>query len=161
MTTKRGPQKTPTDVLKRRGSWRGKLPERQNEVKPPALKAPPAPPPWLDKASRVHFRRLAPVLIEVGLVTVADTEIVAHLCASLEQWVKLCAACENAEPVVCKDDRVWRNPVFTMRSEAHRDLIRIMRELGMSPSARAGLTLSSPDVKAGDIVAFTGAGFAT
>ena len=158
---KRGPNKTPTEELQRRGSWRAKQPDRVNEIKLPIIDKVPPVPSWLPKEEHKEYSRVAGILAGEKLMTVADADMVAHLVAAVAPWRARCAHDTAGVPVLETETGLKRNPLIGMIMEAHRDCIRIMRELGMSPASRVGLVLQKvDDIKAGDILDFNG-GFAT
>lgn len=159
---KRGPQPTPTEELQRRGSWRAKTAERQNEIKVAKAKRVPAAPSWLPKDARREYKRIAGVLIAAKMVTVVDADMIAHLAVATVEWVKLLRWDGELGPVVGGEGVPRRNPIYAMRAEAQRDVVRLIRELGMSPASRVGLAIQDVAPKAGDVVQFgAGGGFAT
>jgi P27 family predicted phage terminase small subunit len=150
---KRGPQPTPTEELKRRGSWRAKTAERVNEIELAKAKSVPIPPSWLDAAAKKEYQRIAKVLVTAELITTPDADMVAHLAVALIQWREICDNPLIKFPVTSKDGVTKRNPIYAMRSEAHRDVIRLMKELGMSPASRVGLVVQNSGAKKiGEIV---------
>lgn len=159
---KRGPQPTPTEELQRRGSWRAKTAERKNEIKVAKAKRVPAAPGWLPKDARREYRRIAEILTAAKLVTAVDADMIAHLAVATVQYVKLLHHGATEAATIPTDGLLRRNPIIAMRAEAQRDIIRLIRELGMSPASRVGLAIQDSETKAGDIVKFgAGGGFAT
>lgn len=139
--TKKGPRPTPTAELARRGSHRAKEPRRRNEITIPALLDVPVPPPWLTDAATEQFQRIAPVLHATGLLSLADVDVLSLLVEKLVQYMALRDLCNKESPTIYNDQGVGRkNPSFSLRDEAGRDLLKLYQELGMSPTARVGLT---------------------
>jgi phage terminase small subunit len=77
---RRGPPRTPTPLLKLRGSW--KAAERAHE--PHAPRGRPRPPAWLDQAEREAFRRFLKRIDRLSLASIIDDEALALLAAT---WV--------------------------------------------------------------------------
>lgn len=159
---KRGPQPLPTEELERRRSWHAKKSERLNEIKVKPATDPPSPPKWLDGDSKREFSRIAKLLVAAKLITDIDADIIAQLAVALTQWRKLCDDSRCAEPVTYNQHGdAKRNPAMMARAEAQRDVVRLIRELGMSPASRVGLVLQKPGGdRAGTIIDWNG-GFAT
>lgn len=154
---KRGPQPTPTNVLAERGSWIAKTDARQNEIKMPAAPAVPEPPAWLTPEGREQYDRVAANIHGYGLLATVDVDILAAYCERLSQYITLRDEAARTEYVM-PNGRA--NPIHAMTAEAQRDCVRLIRELGLSPAARVGLTIDKPKAKIGEIVDARG-GFAT
>lgn len=140
MPAKSGPRPTPTATLAARGSHRAKEPRRQNEVTIPALVDVPQAPNWISEAAIEEFNRLSPMLHATGLLSLADVDTLALLAEKRVQFCELRDLCKSESPTIYNADGVGRkNPTYTFRDEASRDLLKLYQELGMSPSARVGL----------------------
>jgi P27 family predicted phage terminase small subunit len=161
MMGKRGPQKTPTKTLKERGSWLAKLPERQNEISIPGLVDPPEPPDWLDSGGRDQFIRLAPVMHALGLLSFADIDAMGLYAERLAQYIELRDSAAKQNSIIINNGRVYKNPTYSLRDEAQRDCIRLLRELGMSPTARVGLTTEKKTATPATLMMETEGGYAT
>ena len=158
---KRGPQKTPTDVLAQRGSWLAKRPERQNEAKVEPTPIIPACPEWVSPAGREHWQSVAHEIHACGLMTRVDVQTVGMLCDALAEYVKLRDSEDNGERCVyTSTGDARRNPIWQAVRDARADVIRLIRECGMSPASRAGMVLVQPEAKKGEVKKF-GGGFAT
>lgn len=158
---KRGPQKTPTDVLAQRGSWLAKLPERQNEAKIEPTPIIPACPDWVTDAGRDYWQMVAHDLHAVGLMTRVDVQTVGMLCDALAEYVTLRDSPDNGDRVMfAEKGDPRRNPIWAAVKEARADVLRLIRECGMSPASRAGMVLVQPEAKKGEVKKF-GGGFAT
>ena len=158
---KRGPQPIPTETLNRRGSWRGKTKERENEIKLPAIPEAPEPPSWISDEGRALWPDIAPRIHRYGLMRDVDAEVCALLCDAIVLYRRARDHQLSGMPVTFKDGQPKRNPMVGILREAEADVIRLMRELGMSPAARVGLTIDKPAAKDGVIVPVSKSRFAT
>jgi len=152
-----GPRKTPTAELEKRGSWRAKEPSRQNEISVPLVLDIPAPPDWLESAAADIWQIVAGEIHAAGLLTNADMTICGFLCERIAQYIKLRDHKSCKQPTIVVGNKIHQNPTIKLRDEAQRDCIRIIKDLGMSPTARIGLVLSGTPKKgkpAGEISLF-------
>ena len=160
---KTGPRPTPTATLAQRGSHRAKEPRRQNEITIPPLVSVPAPPEWMSKDGAKHFTRLAPVLHAAGLLSPADVDLLAMLAEKHAQYIALRNACAKEDPTIYNEMGVGRkNPSYSLRDEAQRDMLKLYQELGMSPSARVGLVVKTHEqARPENVIDIGGGDFAT
>lgn len=159
---KKGPRPTPTAELARRGSHRAKEPRRRNEVTIPPILDVPTAPEWISDAAAVEFQRLAPMLHATGLLSLADVDVLVMLSEKLVQYTALRDQCRSEPPTIYNDDGVGRkNPTYSFRDEAGRDLLKLYQELGMSPTARVGLTSEKKDATPASLLLETEGDFAT
>ena len=148
----RGPSPTPSEVLKRRGSWRANT--RPGEPKPEPAR--PKPPKWLGPKARQAFLYLSRHLDAMGVLTRLDQNALARY-ATL--WVRYRKAEEFIEkhgdtyvvrdkpgpngepgqPVGFKTYPQWRHALALAQ-----ELVRLEREFGLTPSARARLSVEVP-----------------
>jgi len=118
-----GPAKTPTNVLKMRGSPLAG--NRSNE--PVADRRRPRRPSWLSKDAKTIWRRIVPQLEAMGVLAICDRNALARYCDLVERYIRLSSTpCEGQLTLLLK-----MTPV----------LIRLEREFGLTPSARAGLSV--------------------
>jgi P27 family predicted phage terminase small subunit len=117
----------------------------------------PAPPAHLSEYAAHEWRRFAPELYRLGLLTILDETSFAAYCSAYALW-------RAAEERLSKEDLVAPgsernkvvNPVLKIASQAARDLIRFGTEFGLTPSARArvaaGMPPASSPSKFGDLL---------
>ena len=131
-----GPPKTPTAILKMRGSWRARV--RKDEPQP--AKGAPRPPGWLDREARAEWRRIVPELDKVGIIAIVDRAALAILCQS---WADYYAARREVETqgwtVTTPAGLIRRNPMVAVMNQAYERWRKMALQFGMTPSARAGL----------------------
>ena len=147
---KRGRKAKPTAVKRLEGN-RGRRPLNDREPKPLAP-ASLAPPDWLGPVALEYWRRLAPQLQAIGLLTALDVDLLATLC---DAWQKKHDArtqldadgayhwTESGFPVA--------HPALAQEHKATELIRKLNSELGLTPSARAGLVVgkSKPAGKLG------------
>ncbi len=142
-----GPPRTPTKILEGRGSWRAK--KRRGEVRPPAGR--PIQPAGLAPAGRTIWKNLLAMLEQAGLLAQIDGYL-------LERYVRLYLRWRDAERRLAREGQVLdfqtregvlvrrRNPLTSISRELHAELLKVERQFGMSPAARAGLDVQAPPV---------------
>jgi len=149
---KRGPPRTPTKILKMRGSWLTR--ERGNEVKPPSGR--PSCPRWLDQDARNAWRLLVTDLDAVGLVTKLDRNALTQYCRLFGRWMRAEKFLQEhgttfpVRKVVKEEDGTEKVIAVGFQSfpqvrEADAlvgQLIRLGDRFGLTPSARASLQTS-------------------
>ena len=134
----RGPQPTPTLILKARGSKlvRGRAGEPQ-----PAPEVP-LPPRWMLPAAKRCWTRIVREAAKIGLLTLLDRDVLTAACIQWGHYV------------------VWQKKIAVLPSDVDFDVARRMhaaadvalkgwlqcaRELGLSPAARTRVRL--PEAK--------------
>ena len=142
---KRGPPKTPTAELKLRGSWRAN--DRVNE--PVFDDGVPECPDWLRPEAREVWERLVPKLARVpGLLKAVDENALARYCQTRAKWRE----CEDflakhGDVYAAKDRRgkvtgFVQHPQVNTAIKLDAALFAMEKQFGLTPSARAGLSVS-------------------
>jgi P27 family predicted phage terminase small subunit len=147
MMGQRGPAPTPTEVLKRRGSWRAK--KRKNEPKA-ATTTRPRCPNWLNVEARKEWQRLVVELEDMGVLAVTDRNALSRYCVLLVRW-------RAAEKVLRAEGTTFMGaggPQARPETREARDLAaelgRIEREFGLTPSARTRVMVERGEEPAAD-----------
>lgn len=144
---KRGPQRTPTAMLKLVGSTAAVYRERK-EPKPPTQK--PKPQIKLTRAEKRIFDSVCDMLRSMKMQAITDGNAIARYAKGLAQYNRLSEFLEkhgDTYPVYHTDRHgnrgalkmVKRFPQSTARVELEVVLIRLEREFGLTPAARASL----------------------
>ena len=139
---RRGPPKTPTALNRLRGNP-GKR-KAIREAKPPQ---PPleemGPPAWLDQMAKAEWRRLAPQLVRLGLLTVLDVTKFAAYCRWYARWRKNEAQLltMQTELVTLKSGYAQQHPLVAMAKQAAEMMNRFGSQFGLSASDRASISL--------------------
>ena len=107
-----------------------------------ALGALPRCPAHLSDVARREWRRLAPVLHEAGILTVADRAALAAYCQSYARWVEAEEQLQKT-PALLKapSGYVQQSPWLSVSNKQLELMGRYMSELGLTPSARTRLGL--------------------
>lgn len=134
---RRGPKKTPTKVLKLRGSWRGKKrpAERTGAYKRPAM------PQFLTGDARREWIRILPILEKMGVLAEVDRTMLALYCKCYAEWRE---ADDLVKSLLIKTTggNIIQHPALSIRTAAWERLRKICAEFGLSPSSRTGLAVT-------------------
>ena len=136
---KRGPPKTPTAILKQRGSWRADT--RSDE--PQFDAGIPAPPAHLDAVAKKKWNETTPLLLKAGVLTKADADSLAIYCDTFSQYLR-------AKKVLEKEGDVYqggKRAEVAIVEKCRETMLRFLREFGMTPASRSNVKV---DTKAED-----------
>jgi P27 family predicted phage terminase small subunit len=100
----------------------------------------PAPPDYLQPEAAAEWRRLAPELLRLGLLTPVDLAAFASYCEAVGRWqlaVRLLAESGGKLTARGYRGRVITNPLVRVIGAAADDALRCATEFGMTPSSRA------------------------
>ena len=118
----------------------GKRPLNDAEPKPDASDQ--KPPTWLKGRARREWKRIAPMVADMGVLTVADNDAAALMCDALAEYIE-------AREVVRQHGATYEaeakngavivrpRPEVGMYQDAWRRVLRMMTDFGMTPSSRA------------------------
>lgn len=109
------------------------------------LVAAPPPPAGIDPAAAAEWRRLAPLLVEVGTLTAADLRALQLLAETLASAAHL-AATVKAEgyTVPGAAGGVKSHPCLVALSQARAQARALLADFGLSPRSRGGVD-AAPD----------------
>ena len=132
----RGRKPTPTAILKAQGSRRAA--GRTGEPTPPVTA--PMPPKELNEQAMVEWRRIVPLLEEMNLLAQADRAALALYCQAFARW-------QDAEKNIAEDGVIVKapsgypvqNPYISISNGAIGQILKLLGEFGLSPSARTRL----------------------
>jgi P27 family predicted phage terminase small subunit len=135
-----GPRRTPTAILKLRGSWRAK--SRANSEPTPEVAIPPRPA-YLDAGARKEWDRVAAELYHAGVLTRLDMAVLAGYCQNFSRL-------QEAERGLAEDGLIVRspngypiqNPYLSIVHEAQRQMRAFAVELGITPASRSRVTVT-------------------
>jgi len=124
-----------------------------NESEPQPRKVRPKLPAHLSADARVQWRRVINILSPTGVITEAEADLLAVYCEAYAQWVQ---ALEEMRPktgegglrtggltVLNDKGTPVRNPMLKVADDAVKTMLRCQAELGMTPSARARLSVGA------------------
>jgi len=130
---RRGPAPTPGHLKLIRGNpGQRRIPP---ELVVPLPAAPLEPPVYLAGYALEEWRRLAPELHGLGLLTELDLTTFAVYCDAAAQW-------RRATESLAAGDSDPSSPLMKVAQEAGRYLIKVAGEFGLSPSARSRVRAS-------------------
>lgn len=113
----------------------GRRPLNQNEPRPPTGEPPM--PAGLDRFGRAAWKRTAPMLARMGVLTQADGDVLALYCDAYSQWRRSSAALQRIEPTAPE----FRKLAVT--AEKARDQMRLLAgEFGLTPSSRSRMHIT-------------------
>ncbi len=139
---KRGPKPKPTKVLKLRGSWRAKL-RKDYDIADKDKSEKPQMPSWLSKPAKNEWRKLLPKLYDLGILLKVDVVILSLLCNDIAEYKQNCQTIDGLKsPFIYQPSgRICKHPAFQLRDAAAERIRKLSSELGLSPTARASLTI--------------------
>lgn len=113
------------------------------------LKAPPIAPPiptWLDREAKAEWRRCAPHLERLGLLTQLDMAAFAAYCQSYARW-RQAERILQAEGLTFETDSgyVQQHPAVAIANKYLSAIKTLCCEFGMTPSSRMRFTLPDED----------------
>lgn len=134
---KRGPPKTPSRLVLLRGNP-GKRPVNANEPKPPpVLEVPPAPA-WLGEHGRREWERVAPILVNLRVLTTADLAPLEGYCAAYEDAITLRADIEeNGRTYHTETGHERARPQVADERKAWLAVRAFALEFGLTPASRS------------------------
>ena len=141
---RRGPAPTPTNIK----ILRGVQPHRINRDEPQPLALVINRPEWLSDHAAAEWDHVAPHLIVMGVLTDADLAGLAVYCEAVSRWRRLVELVNASPPVVGRDGKMVKNPVYAQVRDAATEVRIWAREFGLTPSARAGIRITISDDRA-------------
>ena len=147
---KRGPTPKPTKLKLLEGNP-GKRRINRNEPEPKLPASVPKPPEFLMPEAAVEWRRVAPELHSLGLLSVLDLVPLAAYCQSYAHWLvaELWIA-EHGSTVVLRDKdgrvkSIIQAPQVVIAGKALDRLRGFAAHFGMTPGSRSGVVARKPD----------------
>jgi len=138
----RGPPKTPTKILKARGSWRAGLRDGEPSARARKLN----PPAWLSARAKDVWRRLEPKLRAMGVLDAADENALARYCQLFARYRECETEIQEYGSFVNDDSgNEVELPAVKRAERLSQQLTRLEDRFGLSPSARASLAAERTD----------------
>lgn len=98
----------------------------------------PSAPSVLDAKAKKEWRRLAPILTEIGVLTPADWGVFALYCAAFSRFQSSAAHCKKYGEVVVKlSGQQAMSPHYYVMRQSGEDMRKLAGELGITPAARS------------------------
>ena len=97
-------------------------------------------PRWLKGDARRKWRELVPELVAVGIISRLDRDLLTLYCQTYADWLEI-RKLRQTEPsvITTTSGNLIQNPLIGLQNRISACLLRLSRELGLSPTARAGL----------------------
>ena len=134
---KPGPRPQPSKVIDLKGGRKHThRPMNKNEPAPEA-KAPPMPE-GLDDVAKAEWKRMAPVLERLGVLTEIDHGMFEAMCLSYSDWVKYSKMAQD-RPIVKseKTGYIQVSPFITLADKSLKAYMKLAVEFGLTPSSRS------------------------
>lgn len=138
---RRGPQPRPAAAAILAGETR---PSRVNYDEPLPRQGYPTMPRGMSARAQAEWRHVEREMSETGVIVGADRAVLRAYCEAVARYVEAVDLLATSGPVIrgTRGRDVVVNPVHRILRE-EREAVRLLaRELGLSPSARAGLRIS-------------------
>jgi len=141
-----GPAPQPTAVKKLKGNP-GRRP--LNELEPtPKVGAPPQPS-GLSRYAKQAWKRMVPMLLDMGVLSVADGDALMLYCEAYASWKQAVIDIKkNGTYLKGKGSRnqdiLIDNPSVIERDKAHAQMVKLLAEFGCTPSSRSRLKVEKP-----------------
>lgn len=133
----RGRKPKPT-AMKQLAGNPGKRPLNSNEPRPPVPDVTPYAPRHLNADAKREWRRVVPILLQLGMYTELDRSAVAMLCQAWGRWVVAeMHLREEGEVLKSATGYMYQNPWRFEANKAQDMLRRMLSEFGMTPSSRS------------------------
>lgn len=151
---RRGPPPKPTALKVLEGNP-GKQKLNLNEPQPPALIAVPKPPARLLKEAKAEWKKLAPALVGLGLLTEADVPAFTELCQNYGYYLvtdrKILDSGENGPIALQKTPSgyVQQHPLLSLRRQYYELWRKGLLDFGLTPASRARLTTDNDTAATG------------
>ena len=139
-----GPTPKPTALKVLQGNP-GKRALPKGEPKPDSGRLPSAPR-WLSDEAKREWKRLAPRLHAVGLLTEVDGLALAMLCEAFAQYMAAKTVVDSEGMLlVSEKGNSYQHPAAGLMTQARGELMKWAREFGMTPAARSRISVQAAD----------------
>ncbi len=149
-----GRRPTPTYMKVLKGNP-GRRPVGKSEPKPRVRKRTPVPPRALGFDGRREWRRITIILRDLGMLTDADRTALHAYCDAYQRWYYACKEYDRIRDegrlgigglwIYNKAGGISAHPVIATRDKASTEMRRYLAEFGLTPSARSGLDVPTPE----------------
>ena len=138
---RRGPAPAPTNLRLLRGNP-GKRKISKKEPKPEGIAAMPS---WLSKDAKLEWKRLAPQLKKLGLLTQVDQSAMVAYCEGVAdlKWATKEIA-EQGRVTVAQSGYLMPHPAVAIKNKASETIRKFAQEFGFTPSARTRIEVPEP-----------------
>lgn len=144
---RRGPKRTPTAVLKIRGSW---LATDRSDAGERGVGELPAPPAWLSEASRAQWHHIGQWLVGWGVMLDRYEPGLAELCDAYAQFIAVTEAA-HGQPFWTETDKggIKPHPVWAEKDRAAKRLKDSLSRYGLTPAAASSVKVEEAPKQTG------------
>lgn len=133
-----GRPRKPTTLKKLGGTLQ---PSRSNPLEPVPDVALGLPPEWLSSTAKEYWQEIGGILLQMKLISYADTAAMTLLCDVLAQWVSVrvtIAKKGRVYELLSDGGKVFRaRPEVAMEADLWRRAQRMLVEFGLTPASRS------------------------
>lgn len=140
-----GRRAKPTAVKQLAGNP-GKRPLNKAEPKPKGAGTP-KPPGWLGRYGKALWKRLAPELEQLGILSSIDLMAFEALCGAYDRWRDAEQQIKVHGKVYTKDGIARLRPEVRIAEVARKELRQLATEFGLTPAARPRVAAGMADAK--------------
>jgi len=131
-----------------KGEWKGGMEKQKVGGKGKRTggveKGTPLCPAWLDVVAKREWRRIAPILKRLGLLTVIDRTALAGYCQAYARWRQAELLITKIDELYSKQDKIIKKSHFVREAQKYLEICKSMCvEFGMTPSSRGRMVLPS------------------
>ncbi len=136
---RRGPAPKPTELKRLQGTVRA---DRDSTIGDAFDDTMPYCPSYLSDEAKLEWRRVAKHLHQVGILKYVDRAVMAAYVDAYGRFIQILAAMDG-QPFTYETDKgyVYPNPLIKQLEAAKGEMLRFMRELGLTPSSRARIVV--------------------
>ena len=138
-----GRKPLPSNVKEFKGTQRK---SRTNTNEPEYAAASTLPPEFLDDMAREQWVEICPKLVASGVMRDIDKSALAMFCQSYSRW-RAASAEVGAQGMLIASPSGYpiQNPYLPIANKAFEQMLKIMAEFGMTPSARSRVIAAKPN----------------
>lgn len=142
---RRGPPAKPASLHERDGTYRD---DRHGGGPGLGSGSVPRAPSGLSREANVAWRRLAPILADLGLLSDRFRDALALYCETwAEFWQHKKALTKEGYTIEAGNGTTIPHPRVGMKDRCQSQLVKLAREIGLTPAAATGLTLAPEEVE--------------
>ena len=157
----RGPTPRPTALKVLHGEKKSRI--NRSEPQPRPLPVPDAPD-WMSDEAKELWASLMPDLEAMGTLKISDWPALASLCETWARFKRVIVLAAKSPPIYKRGEDgdgqpiFVKNPLYAQARDATSELRGMLREFGLTPSARSGLKVDLTIREAADRLFTSGAG---
>lgn len=145
---RRGPPKKPKALKRQQGTYRPNRDGNAPVIPPGDL---PVAPEGLHEAALAEWHRLAPLCQSAGILTGGDALAWLLMFSELSDWMRMRDECEGAKFLESYANGTFgANPLFKLKNQSASQVLRYLREFGLTPASRAGMNLGTANAEEDD-----------